>query len=71
MAKMLVVLAAIASSTVLLSTGRIGEAAGVGIITACLGYVFGNGHGIAEAKRTLDNRVDELAKAGALERRDR
>jgi hypothetical protein len=41
--KLLVLLAAVVGAVVLLALGAISESAGVGIISAALGYVTGNG----------------------------
>lgn len=41
--KLLVLLAAIVGAIVCLATRTMSEAAGVGIITGCMGYAFGNG----------------------------
>ena len=57
--KLIVCFVAVVAATVL-GYGRIisGDAA-TAVITAVLGYVFGNGHGIMSAKRVQGIKVDE------------
>jgi len=50
--KLVVCIMVIGVSAFLTYTGKIPGEAGVGLITAVLGYVFGNGHAIYEQKRS-------------------
>jgi uncharacterized protein (DUF2164 family) len=68
--KLMVILVVIISAVVLLVVEKVAPEAGVGLITASLGYVFGNGHGIMTAQRALDSKVENLARAGTIDRRE-
>lgn len=48
--KVIVCVLVVGAATFLTYTGKIPGEAGVGLITAVLGYVFGNGHGICEQR---------------------
>ena len=48
--KLVVCILVIISATVLLCFEKIPDAAGAGMITGALGYIFGNGHGILSSK---------------------
>lgn len=48
--KLLVCILVVLAASFLTYTGKIPGEAGVGIITAVLGYVFGNSHGVLEGK---------------------
>jgi hypothetical protein len=48
--KLIVCVLVVGAATFLTYTGKIPGEAGVGLITAVLGYVFGNGHGIYEQR---------------------
>lgn len=50
--KLVVCILVIVSTTLLLMFGKIDGAAGVALISGTMGYVFGNGHAIAEKKVT-------------------
>jgi hypothetical protein len=49
--KLIVCVLVILAAMILGSMKSISSEATVGLITACLGYVFGNGHGILSANR--------------------
>lgn len=49
--KLVTVILVIIAASVLAGMKVVGGDAAIGVISACLGYVFGNGHGILEAKR--------------------
>lgn len=49
--KLIVCCLVIISSLILGVTGKVNEAATVGMIMGALGYVFGNGHGVLSAQR--------------------
>lgn len=51
--KLLVLLTAIAGAVVCLIAEVMHESAGVGIITACLGYAFGNGRLASRGKEPV------------------
>lgn len=53
--KLYVVILVIVAAVTLLLAEKIASEAGVGLITACLGYVFGNGHGIIEGRKRQDD----------------
>lgn len=67
--KFVVLVGMMATGAVLIGIDKLDAAAGIALITTPLGYVFGNGHGVIETKRTVEERVDELARAGVVERR--
>lgn len=48
--KLLVCILVVLAATFLTYTGKIPGEAGVGIITAVIGYVFGNSHGVLESR---------------------
>ena len=48
--KLIVCVLVVGAATFLTYTGKIPGEAGVGLITAVLGYVFGNGHAIYEQR---------------------
>jgi len=49
--KLIVCVLVVGAAAFLTYTGKIPAEAGVGLITAVLGYVFGNGHGIYEQRK--------------------
>jgi len=49
--KLIVCVLVVGAATFLTYAGKIPGEAGVGLITAVLGYVFGNGHGIYEQRK--------------------
>lgn len=51
--KFLVLTLSMLCATALLVTGTISEAAGIGIITSCLGYVVGNGRLISKGQEPV------------------
>lgn len=50
--KLIVCILVISASTLLMMFDKIEPAAGVALISGTMGYVFGNGHAIAEKKAT-------------------
>lgn len=52
--KLLVCVLVVLASSFLTYTGKIPGEAGVGMITAVLGYVFGNSHGVLEGKKAVE-----------------
>ncbi len=55
--KLLVCILVIVSATLLMTISKLDTAAGVALISGTLGYVFGNGHAIAENKISLNNEL--------------
>lgn len=51
--KLLVCILVVLAATFLTYTGKIPGEAGVGIITAVIGYVFGNSHGVIENRQKI------------------
>ncbi len=51
--KLVICVLVICTSTFLTYTGKIPGEAGVGLITAVLGYVFGNSHAVLENKQNF------------------
>ncbi len=51
--KLLVCILVVLAATFLTYTGKIPGEAGVGIITAVIGYVFGNSHGVIESRQKI------------------
>lgn len=49
--KMVALILVCTGTSILAAMGKVNGDAAIGIFGACLGYVFGNGHGIIEAKR--------------------
>ena len=49
--KLIICILVICSSVFLTYTGKIPGEAGLGLITAVLGYVFGNSHAVFESKQ--------------------
>jgi hypothetical protein len=49
--KLLVCVLVLIAATILILFDKIDSAAGVGLIMGVMGYVFGNGHAIAENKK--------------------
>jgi len=52
--KLVICVLVICVSTFLTYTGKIPGEAGVGLITAVLGYVFGNSHAVFESKHNFE-----------------
>jgi uncharacterized protein YigE (DUF2233 family) len=60
----------ICSGVLLAAINKIDGSGAVALITLGVGYLFGNGHGIIETRQVVEQRVDELARGGVIERRD-
>jgi hypothetical protein len=67
--KLVVVVLVVISGATLTAAHTIDPSAGIALIMTGAGYVFGNGHGVITAQRTIESKIDELARAGAVDRR--
>jgi uncharacterized membrane protein YGL010W len=61
--KLIVCVLVVGAASFLTYTEKIPAEAGVGLITAVLGYVFGNGHGIYEQRK--DNKGSGMVNGKA------
>lgn len=64
--KLIVVALVCVAASVLGFYGKIDSQAVVALLSACLGYVFGNGHGVISAQNAAANAAvrKEVAKSG-------
>lgn len=61
----LAVIIFVCSGTIFLGyTGTIDSQGVVALLSACLGYVFGNGHGLVESNRQVAALAKELKSGG-------
>lgn len=55
--KLITIVCVLVATSIMGYTGKLDGQAVAGIIAACLGYVFGNSHGVIEAKQAQSKEI--------------